>query len=281
MSVGVRVMVESDLDFTLGLANREGWDYDLADLRRLRRIFPAGCFLAEYGGAKAGWVAVSTYGNLAWIGSLVVQDDLRGKGIGAALVDHAVRYTRELGVKTVGLYSYRNSVGFYERMGFKHDCDFDRIQGMGRKISSKIITRCPSDLGELMEFDRRYFRADRRLLVEALHEDFPDLFGCEKETDVVGYIAAKSFADGTAEIGPWVCDHRRVDVAEKLFTSELSQLPSRTITLTIPSENMETQRLASRYGFRIKQRVARMSIGSVEDLPVVGAIYAAAGLDVG
>jgi len=274
-------MVESDLDFALGLANREGWDYDLADLRRLRRIFPAGCFLAEYGGAKAGWVAVSTYGNLAWIGSLVVQDDLRGKGIGAALVDHAVRYTRELGVKTVGLYSYRNSVGFYERMGFKHDCDFDRIQGMGRKISSKIITRCPSDLGELMEFDRRYFRADRRLLVEALHEDFPDLFGCEKETDVVGYIAAKSFADGTAEIGPWVCDHRRVDVAEKLFTSELSQLPSRTITLTIPSENMETQRLASRYGFRIKQRVARMSIGSVEDLPVVGAIYAAAGLDVG
>ena len=280
MSAKIRIMVESDLDFALGLADREGWDYDLADLRKLRRIFPAGCFLAEYGGVKAGWVVVSTYGNLAWIGSLVVRDDLRGKRIGAALVDHAVRYARGLGVKTVGLYSYQNSVGFYERMGFTRDCDFDRIEGVGREIS-KIVTQRPSDLVELMEFDRRYFRADRRPLVEALHEDFPDLFSCEKETDVVGYIAAKSFADGTAEIGPWVCDHRRVKVAEKLFTSELGQLLSRTISLTIPSQNLEAQRIASRYGFRLKQRVARMCVGSVEDLPVVGGIYAAAGLDVG
>jgi len=282
VSAKIRIMVESDLDFALGLADREGWDYDLADLRRLRRIFPEGCFLAEYGGVKAGWVVVSTYGNLAWIGSLVVRDNLRGKGIGAALVDHAVRYARELGVKTVGLYSYRDSVGFYEKMGFKRDSVFNHVEGVGREALAPTAMQRPRDVGDVVVFDRRYFQGNRKLLLETLLQEFPSLLlEFQDETGVTGYIAAKNFADGTAEIGPWVCGATRTRVAAQLFASELSQLRSRRISLTIPSQNVEAHRITRKCGFRTKQSVTRMFLDNAEDLPRVDEIYAAAGLDVG
>jgi len=274
-------MMKSDFGFALDLANQEHWDYDLVDLERVFQLSPGGCLIAEHEGTRAGWVVVSTYGSLAWIGSLVVRDSLRSRGIGAALVDHAVRYAQRLGVSTVGLYSYNESVGFYERTGFKRDCDFEYVEGGVEKVSPRSSVQQPRDLDEVIEFDRKYFRGNRKLLLEALCEEFPDLLISRKETDVLGYVAAKNFSDGTAEIGPWVCDVARIETAEQLFASELSQLSSRKISLTIPSENLEAHRIIRKYGFHVKQRITRMFVGSVGDLPRIDGIYAAAGLDVG
>jgi len=279
--VNVRPIVESDFDFALDLADQEHWEYDLVDLDRLIRLFPGGCLIAEHDGARAGWVLVSSYGSLAWIGSLVVKANLRGRGVGAALLNHAVRYACEQGVRTVGLYSYSQSTGFYERMGFRHDCDFEHVEGAGRKSCSKDILQHPMSIDEVAEFDERYFRGNRRPLLEALHREFPDLVIFRKETGVLGYIAGKSFTDGTAEIGPWVCGLKHIEVAEELFASELNQLASKRVSLTIPSQNVEVHRIVREYGFRVKQRVARMFLGSVADLPLVDGVYAAAGLDVG
>lgn len=281
MNVNIRPMMKSDFGFALDLSGQEYWGYDLVDLERLFQLFPEGCLIAEYEGARAGWVVVSTYGRLAWIGSLVVRGNLRGRGIGAALLDHAVRYSRGVGVKTVGLYSYSESVGFYMRRGFKRDCDFEHVEGRVEKISPRGSVQQPSDLDEAIEFDAKCFRGNRRLLLEALHKEFPDLFISRKQARVFGYIAGKNFSDDTAEIGPWVCDITCIEAAEQLFASELDQLPSRTISLTIPSGNLEAHRIVKKYGFHVKQRVTRMFDGNAEDLPRIDAIYAAAGLDVG
>jgi len=277
----VRPMAESDFDFALDLANQEHWEYDLVDLERLFRLFPGGSLVAEHFGAKAGWVLVSSYGSLAWIGSLVVQADLRGKGVGAALLNRAVGYARERGARTVGLYSYSQSVGFYEKMGFTRDCDFEHIEGVRREHLPKASVQRPKDLDEVAKFDSRYFRGNRRRLLEALHREFLDLFISQREADVLGYIAGKSFTNEAAEIGPWVCDVKHVEVAEQLFASELNQLPSKRVSLTIPSQNTEVHRIVREYGFRVKQKVVRMFLGSVTDLPLVDGVYAAAGLDVG
>jgi len=281
LEVTVRPLVRSDFGFALDLASREHWDYDLIDLERLFRLFPEGCLVAEYGGVRAGWVLVSTYESLAWIGSLVVQDRLRGKGIGAALLDHALGYVRRLGVKTVGLYSYSESVGFYQRMGFKRDHDFERVEGEGGKRSPRGSMQQPRYIDEVVELDRKYFCGNRKLLLEALREEFPDLLITRGEKNTLGYIAGKSFSDGTAEIGPWVCDLTGIEAAEELFASELGQLFSRRVSLTIPSQNPEVHRIIRKFGFRIKQTVARMFAGDPADLPRIDGIYAAGGLDVG
>lgn len=274
-------MTGYDFSFAVDLANREHWDYDRIDVERLFRLFPHGCLLAEHSGNRAGWVVVSTYGRLAWIGGLVVRSSLRGRGIGAALLEHAVKYAYELGVSTVGLYSYNESMEFYQRMGFNRDCEFENVEGVGREASVGFSTQQPRDLGEIAEFDSKYFRGNRKPLLEALHNEFSSLFILQKEREVLGYIAGKDFVDGAAEIGPWVCNEKRVEVAEQLFASELSRLRRRKISLTIPSQNSEADRIIRKFGFQVKQRVTRMFAGSVQDLPRIEGIYAAAGLDVG
>jgi len=281
LSVTVRAMVESDLQFAVDLANQEHWDYDLTDLNRLRHLFPKGCFVAEHDGIRAGWVVACTYGSLAWISSLVVRDNLRGQGVGAALVKHLVEYARKLGIGTVGLYSYRKSIGFYERIGFKHDSVFEHLEGSSQEAHDGASIRQVSDTGEIAELDRKYFRANREPLLRLLHEEYPHLLLSFQDAEFTGYIAGKSFSDGSAEIGPWVCEAAQPLSSEHLFASELSRLKSRRIGLTIPVENFEAQRIVQKYGFRVKQRVFRMFLGKAEDLPRIDGIHAAAGLDVG
>jgi len=281
LNANVRLMTRSDSEFAVDLANQENWNYDLEDLDRLQFLFPKGCFIAEHERKRAGWVVACTYGDLAWISSLVVSSNLRGKGIGAALVNHAVRYAHDMGVKTVGLYSYMWSIGFYEKVGFRRNCDFDYVVGKGRRVDVRTETQRVARFDEVVGFDHEYFRGDRRPLLDLLHRQYPGLLLKLQRTDLLGYIAGKSYSDDSAEIGPWVCDSTQAEVAEQLFAAEISRLESRSIGLTIPCENLEARRIVDKYGFQVKQKVHRMLMGRTEDLPRIEGIHAAAGLDVG
>jgi len=281
LGVKIRPLVESDLEFAVELANQEYWNYDLEDVRRLRFLFPSGCFVAEYEGARAGWVVACTYGNLVWVSSLVVRDNLRGKGIGAALIDQLERYSHSQGIRTIGLYSYRESVGFYERMGFKQDSEFQHLEGSGQDTNAHGVTQQATDLSEVVRLDREYFHANRAPLLKLLLEEHPRLLRNIRDTHLVGYIAGRSFSDNSAQIGPWVCETKQAIAAEQLFSSEVSQLKSKKIELTIPSGNSDAHRIVEKYGFKVKQKVLRMFLGDSEDLPSNKGIYAAAGLDVG
>lgn len=281
MNVNVRHMMRQDFGFALDIAEQERWGYDIADLERLVRLFPEGCLLAEGNSARAGWVLVASYGTLAWIGSLIIRKDLRGKGIGRALLSYAVRHARERGAKTIGVYSYTQSEGFYERLKFKRDCEFEQLEAHVEEPSSGAPLQHIINIDEVAEFDRRYFRGDRKPLLRALHQEFPGLMVLQKDTHVLGYIAGKSFTGGTAEIGPWVCEEKRTEVAERLLASELSQLASKRVSLAIPSQNTEARRIVEKYGFRTKQRIVRMFLGDPLNLPLTSGIYAAAGLDIG
>jgi len=281
LSIVVRSMKETDLKFAMELANQEDWDYDLKDITRLRSLFPSGCFVAEYMGARVGWVVACTYVSLAWVSSLVVRDDLRGKGIGAALVDRLVEYAHDFGIRTVGLYSYRDTVGFYERMGFRQDCEFEHLEGSSRGTNNTTVSQHVTDLKQVTEFDREYFHGNRESLLKLLHQEYPDLLLKSQGAHMSGYIAGKMFSDNSAEIGPWVCYPTRTLVAEQLFASELGQLRSSKIGITIPSGNSNAHRIVEKHGFKVEHRILRMFQGNAEDLPSIKGIYATAGLDVG
>jgi ribosomal protein S18 acetylase RimI-like enzyme len=64
-----------------------------------------------------------TNGSSAQLQELVVDSELRGSGLGSALVEHIERVCRERGVKQLTVAS-RRSAGFYERMGYRSTADF-------------------------------------------------------------------------------------------------------------------------------------------------------------
>ena len=82
--------------------------------------------MADAGGVLEGWVHVLVSRSLlaerrAEIAGLVVDENLRGRGIGQALVEEAERWARENGCRSVRLHSNvlrPRAHAFYERLGF-------------------------------------------------------------------------------------------------------------------------------------------------------------------
>jgi predicted GNAT family N-acyltransferase len=68
------------------------------------------------GGGIAGTGRLSPTGK---IGRISVLPGYRGLGIGSAIVVHLVNQATELGLPQVYLHAQADSVGFYERLGFR------------------------------------------------------------------------------------------------------------------------------------------------------------------
>jgi GNAT superfamily N-acetyltransferase len=54
---------------------------------------------------------------------MAVLNDLQGKGIGRALMSFAENLARDRGYKIISMHARKNSVGFYEKMGYKVSSD--------------------------------------------------------------------------------------------------------------------------------------------------------------
>jgi ribosomal protein S18 acetylase RimI-like enzyme len=79
-------------------------------------------FVAELDGEVVGTVLTGWDGHRGWIYSLGVRPDLQRRGIGSALLGHAVEALRARGCPKVNLQirgDNRAVVGFYERHGWK------------------------------------------------------------------------------------------------------------------------------------------------------------------
>jgi GNAT superfamily N-acetyltransferase len=50
---------------------------------------------------------------------MAVLNDLQGKGIGRALMGFAENLARDRGYKTISMHARKNTIGFYEKMGYK------------------------------------------------------------------------------------------------------------------------------------------------------------------
>jgi GNAT superfamily N-acetyltransferase len=59
---------------------------------------------------------------------MAVLDDLQGKGIGKALMTFAENLARDRGYRSITMHARKNSVGFYEKMGYKRKgTEFEEI----------------------------------------------------------------------------------------------------------------------------------------------------------
>lgn len=81
-----------------------------------RYVREHGVFVADAGGAVAGFVAVEA-GPPPEISHLWVDPEWQGMGVGRALVDRAVRFGRRRGWRAFRIEADPNAVPFYEKLG--------------------------------------------------------------------------------------------------------------------------------------------------------------------
>src|SRR5947209_4090213 len=122
-------MSESDLALGLQLSGRAGWNQVAADWRRLLELQPDGCFVAEWQGRPAGTAMTSVFGPVAWVAMVLVEESLRGRGIGKALMHRALEFLDTHGVRTVRLDATPLGRPLYERLGFVPQFTLARYEG--------------------------------------------------------------------------------------------------------------------------------------------------------
>jgi len=109
----------------LSLRSKALWDYDAAFLARCRvamRVKEANVetqphYVAEIEGRVAGFYGFEPLADGVGLDYMFVDPPFIGRGVGRALMDHAVALARELGHETLTIVADPNAEGFYLRLG--------------------------------------------------------------------------------------------------------------------------------------------------------------------
>ena len=250
-----------DIPFGKALTDGEEWHRTPADWARLVRIEPRGVFKATVDGADAGVAAVTSYGMLAWLHSVIVSAKYRGQGVGKMLVDACIDYCDGLGVRTLKLDAVPTAKGFYEKLEFKPEFESLRLSRMGAKGSALVQRMRPEDLPRVEAFDQTMTKLDRTRVIRELHKDNPEWsFMARDAHGVRGYLLGRP-SDIRVDLGPCVCVSGTEQWFVKLVRSAMSTAPEKTFRICVASTNHKALIALKGMDFRESQPSTRMYMG--------------------
>ncbi|MEQ8249809.1 MAG: GNAT family N-acetyltransferase [Oceanibaculum nanhaiense] len=150
----MRVMTPADLDLVIGWAAAEGWNPGLEDAAAFRAADPEGFFVTEQDGEPIAAISVVNLDpGFAFLGLYICRPDWRGKGVGMALWNHALRHA---GDRTVGLDGVAAQQANYAKSGFVRTGATRRLEGtLDAQDSADIRPVEPADLPGLLALDAR------------------------------------------------------------------------------------------------------------------------------
>ena len=271
----LRTMTAADISAGMRLKEIAGWNQTKEDWERFLQADPEGCFVAEWNGQVAGTVTSITYENrFAWIGMVLVDPQLRGKGIGTALLLKAIEHLDSRKVPCVKLDATPQGKPIYARLGFRAEYEIERhsltkeamrpntiAEADGASTGTNLCaTRDASEqIGALLEMDREVFGADRSALLRSLA-------GCAPELVTVTHAggAVKGFALGRKgsladHLGPWAaCDGF---AAREVLEGFLLRSQRQLVFVDAVTDNHWAPALLAAKGFQFSRNLTRMYRG--------------------
>jgi GNAT superfamily N-acetyltransferase len=276
----VKNMSVEDLSFAVDIANQMNWDMAESDFEFMMKLEPEGCFVLFDDSERIGIATTVSFGKIGWFGNLVVSENHRKKGAGSLLVKRSIDYLASKSLETIGLYAYLDKIPFYTRLGFKYDSEFIVLKGkaFSSTVSAELIEPARENLQRIVDYDESCFGASRKKSLKPILLD-PDNMGFVSIENgrMLGYALAKVY-DGTAELGPLVCQQGRVDIAINLLRTIIDRLRRRNVSLCVSKKEVPILTVLMKAGFSESFRLARMFLGS----PLVkDCVYAAESLERG
>jgi len=202
----IREMRPADIPFAIRLTSLEGWGIPARDFRRMLGLDARGSCVAIEGSERVGLATTTHYGRrVGWIGNVVVKRGYRQRHIGQQLVDHAVNHLSKVRVKHIALYSFKENLQFYRKLGFVPGNRFLRLRRESQPsnpITSESSPK-PLPLSSPLAMDRKAFGADRaRLITALLCGGYAWCLGY-RAGHSASYVVVKNYKDMN-EIGPWI-----------------------------------------------------------------------------
>ena len=179
---------------------------------------------------------------------MTVRKELQRKGIGQALLQHMLDWSKAQGISYLRLDASDAGFPLYLRFGFKvldqalvfQPADYSPSSNFPQQVRPLKF----QDIQVLADFDAPIFGANRAALFHALLTDVPDrgFAVYDASGDMAGYLFAQN-----RRLGPWAA--RSLRDAEALLQAALT-LTFEGVPLAIaPATNTAASELLGRYGF--------------------------------
>ena len=273
----IRAFTAADVPLGMRLKTQAGWNQLEADWRRMLEMQPGGGFVAEYAGTPCGTVMTCNFDGVAWIAMMLVDESLRGKGIGRALMEHALAYLDERRVRTVRLDATPLGQPLYEKLGFVAEYSLARFAGVpvGGGDVSGVALAAASDHEAIFSLDRSITQTDRRKLISRLLAERQG-FVVREGGQLRGFLLTRAGANAT-QIGPCIAD----DLAGPMLVRHaFLQHAGQPIYIDIPLSHAAASGLAELQRLAVQRELVRMCRGERIDEQIAG-IWASSGPELG
>jgi hypothetical protein len=216
---------------------------------------------------------------VAWIAMMLVEQQLRGQGIGRSLMTRALEHLDQRGVASARLDATPLGQPLYETLGFLPQFRLSRYAGTlpmssspPRKDRKELFAPATplTELDGIADFDCGATNTDRRTLLARLIEEDPQALRVVRREDALrGYILSRPGANAR-QIGPCIADER---AGPLLIEDAFSRYGGQTVFIDVPQEHEVSSLLAAEHGLAIQRELTRMCRGRevMEQLPLVWA----------
>ena len=277
--IHIRRMTAADIPLGMRLKEQAGWNQTEADWRKFLDLEPDGCFFAEFDDEPVGTTTTCVFGGIGWIAMVLVDARVRGRGIGSALMRHALGYLDEQGVSTVRLDATPLGQPVYEKLGFVADYPLVRYKGdlPERGPSEEVVPVRPEDLDRICEFDQTVTSTDRGKLLTRLFQEGAERFRMVRNgSQCLGFLVMRLGAVAR-QMGPCIASPL---VAPRLFEDACHRYRNQHVYVDIPTGNAPATALAESLGLKAQRRLLRMHRGQAiaERIPV---LWASSGPEMG
>jgi GNAT superfamily N-acetyltransferase len=216
------------LEGALALSRQAGWPHRLEDWKLVLSLSIGRVALAD--GRVVGTAFLTPYGDACATVNLVIVDQaMRGRGLGRRLMDFALRSTEG---RECRLIATEDGLPLYEKLGFRRVHAISQHQGIPERISAPegVEWALPEDITAVVALDRAAFGADRSALFAALARE-GRFAVVRSEGAVAGFAALRPFGRGEV-IGPVVAETQ--EQARTLIAFLIAARPSRFLRVDTP-----------------------------------------------
>jgi len=256
-------MRATDIDAGLDLCRVSRWNQVRRDWEQFLALTPDGASVAEYEGRVIGTVATVRYGTrFGWIGMVLVDPAVRGRGIGTQLLDHALAQLSDMSL--VRLDATPAGHDLYLMRHFVDERLINRVQAIApvrpQPVPEGVRPMAERDLADVCAFDEHVFGADRASMLRWMWHGAPEYaWVALSGRGVSGYTFGRHGHD-FEHLGPVVAADS--ETARRLATTCLGRHTGRPFVVDAPAGEPSWQRSLEALGFRHQRPLIRMARGT-------------------
>ncbi len=257
--IEIRPMTPGDLPAGLALSSAAGWNQTLDDWRLSYALGADRSFVATSRREVVGTVIGVSHGSAAWIGMMLVREDVRRRGIGKRLMRQVMAACA--GHRYIGLDATPAGRPLYLLLGFH---ETNKLERRVRPAAPFEYARDPRVVGirdpeAVCRMDERATGIERSALIHRLVvQGDVGSFALEVGGSQSGFCLTRP-GQRYRYIGPLAA--HSVDDAGVLLRAVLAAFPGQPLALDVPVRQPAWRSLLEALGFSVTRRLDRMVYG--------------------